>query len=152
MMRRLFTVFAVLAACQPYLLRAQLSETEIIPQDLAARHGLTRAWFTQVEMDTSRSRLEHLVLYDGILYAQTDRAIVHAIDAETGATLWVKQIGRPGHPSMTLGVGHNLLAVVNGSRLYVANRFNGKILLETDIDGAPARARPSANSACTCPW
>jgi hypothetical protein len=76
-------------------------------------------------------------LYDGILYAQTDKAIVHAIDAETGATLWVKQIGRPEHPSMTPGVGRSLLAIVNGSRLYVANRLNGKILLETDIDGAP---------------
>ena len=116
---------------------AQLAASEIIPQGLAARHGLTRAWFTQVEMDPGRSRLKHLVLYDGILYAQTDKAMVHAIDAETGATLWVKQIGRPDHPSMTPGVGRSLLAIVNGSRLYVANRFNGKILLETDIDGAP---------------
>ncbi len=77
------------------------------------------------------------MLYDGILYAQTDKAMVHAIDAETGATLWAKQIGRPEHPSMTPGVGRSLLAIVNGSRLYVANRLNGKILLETDIDGAP---------------
>jgi hypothetical protein len=116
---------------------AQSAESDIIPQGLAAGHGLTRTWFTQVEMDPGRSRLKHLVLYDGILYAQTDKAIVHVIDAETGATLWVKQIGRPEHPSMTPGVGRSLLAIVNGSRLYVANRLNGKILLETDIDGAP---------------
>ena len=116
---------------------AQSAGSEIIPQGLAAGHGLTRAWFTQVEMDPGRSRLKHLVLYDGILYAQTDKAMVHAIDAETGATLWAKQIGRADHPSMTPGVGRKLLAIVNGSRLYVANRFNGKILLETDIDGAP---------------
>ncbi len=135
--RRLLTLFAVLAAWQPCLLWAQLSENELIHQGLAARHGLTRAWFTQVAMDAGRSRLKHLVLYNGILYAQTDRAIVHAIDAETGATLWIKQIGLPEHPSMIPGVGRNLLAVVNGSRLYVADRFNGKILLETDIDGAP---------------
>ncbi len=137
MIRRLLSLIALLAAWQPCVTWAQLSESGIIPQGLAARHGLTRAWFTQVEMDAGRSRLKHLVLYDGILYAQTDRAIVHAIDAETGATLWVKQIGRPEHPSMTPGVGRSLLAIINGSRLYVANRFNGKILLETDIDGAP---------------
>ncbi|MGA2799487.1 MAG: PQQ-binding-like beta-propeller repeat protein [Thermoguttaceae bacterium] len=137
MIRHLFSLIAVLAVWQPCVTWAQSAGSEIIPQGLAAGHGLTRTWFTQVEMDPGRSRLKHLVLDDGILYAQTDKAVVHAIDAETGATLWVKQIGRPEHPSMTPGVGRNLLAIVNGSRLYVANRFNGKILLETDIDGAP---------------
>jgi len=136
-MRRLYCLIVLLAAWQPCMTWAQSAGNEIVPQGLAAGHGLTRAWFTQVEMDPGRSRLKHLVLYDGILYAQTDKAIVHAIDAETGATLWVKQIGRPEHPSMTPGVGRKLLAIVNGSRLYVANRLNGKILLEADIDGAP---------------
>ena len=56
--------------------------------------------------------------------------MVQAVDAETGAVLWAKQIGRPDHPSMPLGVGGDMLAVVNGSRLYVANRHNGDILYE----------------------
>jgi PQQ-like domain len=137
MIRRLFCLVVVLAAWQSCAIWSQGATGEIVPQGLAGAHGLTRAWFTQVEMDPGRSRLKHLVLYNGILYAQTDKAMVHAIDAETGATLWVKQIGRPEHPSMTPGVGHDYLAIVNGSRLYVANRLNGKILLETDIDGAP---------------
>jgi hypothetical protein len=137
MIRRLFSLIAVLAAWQPCVLLAQSAQSQIITEGVAARHGLTRSWMTQVEMDPGGSRLKHLVLYDGILFAQTDRAMVHAIDAETGATLWAKQIGWPEHPSMTPGVGHTLLAIVNGSRLYVANRLNGKILLETDIDGAP---------------
>jgi len=137
MIRRLFSIMALFAAWYPFALWAQSGAGEIIPDTVAARHGLTRCWFTQIEMDPGRSRLKDLVLYDGILYAQTDRAMVHAIDAETGATLWAKQIGRPGHPSMTPGVGRSLLAVVNGSRLYVADRLNGKILVETDIDGAP---------------
>jgi hypothetical protein len=137
MIRRLFCLIAVLAAWQPCVTWAQSTGSELVPQVLAAGHGLTRTWFTQVEMDPGRSRLKHLVLYDGILYAQTDKAVVHAIDAETGATLWVKQIGRAEHPSMTPGIGRSLLAIVNGSRLYVANRFNGKILMEKNINGAP---------------
>jgi outer membrane protein assembly factor BamB len=116
---------------------AAAAGSEIISQDDAARHGLTRSWWTQVQMDGSRSRLQHLVLYEGVLYAQTDRAMVHAIDAETGATLWDKQIGRSEHPSMTPGLSRDLLAVINGSRLYLANRLNGEILFERDIDGAP---------------
>ncbi|MGD0654072.1 MAG: PQQ-binding-like beta-propeller repeat protein [Thermoguttaceae bacterium] len=137
MIRRSLYLIALLAAWQPCALWAQSDADKIIPQGLAARHGLTRAWFTQVEMDPGRSRLKDLVLYDGILYAQTDRAMVHAVDAETGATLWAKQIGRPEHPSMTPGIGRSVLAIVNGSRLYVVNRLNGNILLETDIDGSP---------------
>jgi outer membrane protein assembly factor BamB len=137
MKRRLFSIMAVLAAWYPCMLLAQSARSEIIPEGLAARHGMTRTWMTQVEMDGGGSRLKHLLLYDGILYAQTDRAMVHAIDAETGATLWAKQIGRPEHPSLMPGVGRSFLAIVNGSRLYVANRLNGKILLETDINGAP---------------
>ena len=151
MARRLFCLIVVLAAWQPCVTWAQMAESGIVHQGLAAGHGLPRAWFTQVEMDPGRSRLKHLVLYDGILYAQTDRAMVHATDAETGATLWAKQIGRPEYPSMTPGVGRSLLAIVNGSRLYVGDRLNGNMLLETDIDGAPgagpaprARARTAS--------
>jgi outer membrane protein assembly factor BamB len=151
MIRRSLYLIAFLAAWQPCVLWAQSAANEIIPQDLAARHGLTRAWFTQVEMDPGRSRLKHLVLYDGILYAQTDRAMVHAIDAETGATLWAKQIGRPEHPSMTPGIGRSVLAIVNGSRLYVVNRLNGNILLETDIDGAPGAGPAVSNQRVYVP-
>lgn len=137
MTRHLLSLLILLTAWAPGASWAQSGQGKIIPQDLAARCGLIRAWFTQAEMDPGRSRLKHLVLYDGILYAQTDGAVVHAIDAETGATLWAKQIGRPEHPSMTPGVGRGILAVVNGSKLYMANRLTGDILLETDIDAAP---------------
>ena len=144
MTRRLFALIALLAAWQPGLLSAQMSESQIISQDQAARYGLTRPWFTQVEMDSGRSRLQNLVLRDGILYAQTDSSTVHAIDAETGATLWAKQIGLASRPSMPLGVGPKLLALVNGTRLYVVNRFDGKILLDTELRG-PASAGPAVS-------
>lgn len=123
------TLAAFPAHADPY--RTIVSETE------AARHGLARPWIGQLQVDRARARLRYLVLYNGVLYAQSDRAMVHAIDAETGATLWVRQIGRPDHPSLTPGLGADLLAVVNGSRLYVVNRFNGDFLLETELLGAP---------------
>ncbi len=146
MLQRLFSVIAFLAAWYPCVWWTQARGSEIIAESDAARHGLTRPWWTQVEMDSGHSRLKHLLLYEGILYAQTDRAMVHALDAETGATLWAKQIGRPEHPSMTPGLGRNLLAIVNGSRLYVANRLTGEMLFETDIDGAPG-AGPAVGNA-----
>jgi outer membrane protein assembly factor BamB len=136
-MRQRFLIVAALMAawslCNPVL--AQRSQ--IITEAAAARHGLVRPWFTQVELDQSRGRLQDLILYEGALYAQTDRAMIHAIDAETGKTLWSKQIGRPGHPSLPPTASHDLLATINGSRLYVVNRFTGEVVLEKEIDGAP---------------
>ena len=109
----------------------------IISETQAARHGLARPWIAQLQVDRSRARLRYLALYEGALYAQSDRAMVHAIDAETGQTLWARQIGRPDHPSLQPGVNDDLLAVVNGSRLYVVNRYNGDLLLERELPGAP---------------
>ncbi len=109
----------------------------IIPEPMARRHGLSRAWFTQVLVDRARGRLKHMVLDRGTLFAQTDQATVHAIDAQTGETLWSRRIGRPDHPSLTPGLGKDMVAIVNGSRLYVANRHNGDILFELEVNGAP---------------
>jgi len=130
---RPFGLFAVLALV---VIPAALGSA-IIPEPEANRHGMTRPWFTQIQLDRSRARLAHIVLHEGILYAQTDRAMVHAIDAETGKTLWARMIGRPDHPSMTPGLGQDLLAIVNGSRLYVVNRYNGDLLYEVQVGGAP---------------
>ncbi len=84
-----------------------------------------------------RGRIRDIVLYDGTLFVQTTRAILQAIDAESGQTLWAKQIGRAVHPSLTPGAYHDLVATINGSRLYVLNRYTGDVLYETQVSGAP---------------
>jgi len=132
----LLLVAAFLAAWCPSN-QVQAQGSDLIPETLANRHGLTRSWFGQVTVDQSRGRLTHLVLHDGVLYVQTDQAVVHAFDAETGATLWSKRVGRAGHPSMPVAANRDLLAVINGARLYLVNRFNGDLLWERPIDGAP---------------
>ena len=136
MPRILFAPFALLVA---FLLCDALSaaRNQLIPETTAARHGLARPWFTQVELDRGRGRLTDLVLHQGTLYAQTDNAVIHAIDAETGRTLWWKRVGLPSHPSMTPGLNHKRLAVINGSRVYVLNRLNGDLLYEKEVQGAP---------------
>jgi len=110
---------------------------ELISEPAASRHGLTRPWFSQVTVDQGRARVQDVIYHGGVLYVQTTQATVHALDAESGQTLWTRQVGRPGHPSMPMGVGRDLLGVVNGSRLYVVNRYNGELLHESQINGAP---------------
>ena len=110
----------------------------IIPQPVAARHGLARSWLAQVEMDPGRERVNDMLLYEGVLYVQTDRASVSAIDAETGHQLWAQRIGLPDHPSMPLSACEDLLAVVNGSHGFVCNRFNGQVLYQAQVAGSPS--------------
>lgn len=121
------------------------ADQPLISDTTANRHGLQRAWFVQADIDRGRSRLQDMKLYDGTLYMISDSAMVEAVDAETGAKIWSKRIGSPDHPCMPLGVGGDLLAVVNGSRLYVANRYNGTIIYEHMVDGAPGGG-PGVNS------
>jgi len=137
MIRHLVSCAALVAALCACAQAPAAGRDALIPQTTAARHGLTRPWYTQVQMDSGRSRVQDVVLDRGTLFVQTDRAMVHAIDAETGRTLWAKQIGRPNHPSGTPGLSSRLLVVVNGSRLYAVNRRNGDLLFETQANGPP---------------
>jgi outer membrane protein assembly factor BamB len=121
---------------------------QVIPEPMARRHGLTRPWFTQVQLDSARARISHITLDRGTLFVQTDHAVLHAIDAETGESLWAEQVGRRGHPGFAPGANQNFVAAVNGSFLYVINRFNGKLLWKTQLEGAPgAGAALSAKRA-----
>jgi outer membrane protein assembly factor BamB len=109
----------------------------IISETAAEQHGLVRPWLAQAELDPSRARVCDMVLYEGALYVESTRANVTALDAETGQRLWARTIGNPDFPSMPLAVGGDFLAVLNGSELYVANRYSGEVLYEVKTAGSP---------------
>jgi len=109
----------------------------IIPEPVARQHGLTRPWFTRVLMDSSRARIRNIVLQQGTLFVQTDTAMLHAIDAETGQTLWYARVGKPGYPSLGPAANKRLVAVVNGTTIYVLDRQNGKLLWERKCETLP---------------
>ncbi len=110
---------------------------EIISEPAALRHGLTRAWTAQVQVDAARGRVDSMVLDGGTLFVQTNQAVLEAIDAETGKRLWSREVGERGHPSMAPAMNARLVVVVNGSSLYVVNRYNGKLLLKIPLPAAP---------------
>lgn len=109
----------------------------LIPQSVARVHGIERAWFSQVQIDPGRGRLVHLVLYDDALYAASDRAVVQALDAETGATLWTRVVGKVGYPTLRPSVNRDFLGIVNGAQLFVMNRHTGELLIEKKLPGSP---------------
>lgn len=118
--------------------RAQAAPgVQIISETAAARHGLTRPWFTQAQVDRTRGKIESVILYDGTLFVQTDRAVLQSLDAATGQTLWVKEVGKRNYPSTRPAANSTMVAVINGSTLYVLHRPTGRLLWEREIPGVP---------------
>jgi outer membrane protein assembly factor BamB len=124
---------AAWCACNP----VGAAQSDLVSEGLAAQHGLVRPWLSQVELDQVRSKIGSVMLYDGVLYIQTTTATIHAIDAETGKTIWSQQIGRPDYPTMPPDVKGDFLAAINGSQLYLVNRLTGEILCDKAIKDAP---------------
>jgi outer membrane protein assembly factor BamB len=136
MRRRYFLVASLITvSCACSSLWA--ARSDLVPEPTAAQHGLARSWFAQVELDQGSGGISNMLLYEGTLYVQTSTAMMHAVDAETGKTLWSKQVGRPKHPSMPPDAKGDLLVTINGSHLYLLNRFTGEILGDQEIKDAP---------------
>lgn len=119
--------------------------SELPTEDELALHGLVRAWFTQVVLDPARGRISDIVVDDGTVFVQTDRAVLQAIDGQTGQSLWVAEVGDPLHPSTTPGLSARIVATLNGSRLMLLDRSNGKVLWETRLS-AGAGAGPALST------
>jgi outer membrane protein assembly factor BamB len=107
---------------------------------MAHRQGMHRQWVTQVHLDRSRDHLLHLILQDDILFAQSHRGTVHAMDAETGSTLWVRQVGHPEYPKGRLAANDRYVATVNGSVVYLMDRASGEPVWEKSLKKAAGLA------------
>ena len=109
----------------------------LISKSAAMRHGLTRAWFHRVQMDSGRDRIESITVGDGSLFIQTRRGNISAVDTETGKVHWHRRIGSIDRQTTAVGVGPRHVAALNGHSLYVMDRENGNILWNLRALGAP---------------
>lgn len=115
---------------------AQVTRQSWITTAEAARHGLHRAFVTQVEIDRGGDTVVALVLEGDTLFAQSSRGVVQAIDAETGRTKWVRQIGRRGYTNLPAAANHEFLCVPRDTILYIVSRQSGQVVEEIDLNGA----------------
>lgn len=140
---RMVPLCAALALC---LLTASGRAEALLTQSSAARLGLTRSWFTQIGASRSTGPIAYMNCDRGMLYVQTTRGSVTALDAETGRTLWTSQIGSPKHTSSEPDGNDKILAVVSGSTLYVLDRHTGALLWQRVLNGTPG-AGPGVSSS-----
>src|ERR1051325_5875040 len=112
--------------------------TGLIPRPVSERYGLTRDWFAQVDMNRVKARVTYVGLFPGLILAQTDQGTVHALDSETGQTLWVQQFGHRNWPMMPAGANDSFVAVVNGTTLYVVDRTSGDLKWTRQLGSSPS--------------
>jgi len=119
---------------------AQVAGPTLIPESMARRHGLTRMWATQVQVDPGRGRLTDLTIHEGLLLASTEQGFIQAIDSETGRTIWITKIGQRQLVNGPVGSSKSFVAACNGSNMYILDRADGKILMTRRLEGAPGAA------------
>ncbi|MCI0359578.1 MAG: PQQ-like beta-propeller repeat protein, partial [Planctomycetaceae bacterium] len=89
---------------------------------------------------------DQLPLLDGhvipeiTLYATSERALVQAIDGETGKTLWSVAAGNSNFPTTVPGANDDFVAVINGSQVYVLKADDGTVVWNRPTIGAPGAA------------
>ncbi len=136
--RKLCARLLSLAAClvgfgQPA--EAQFLSSGLLNAQSLARNGFTRAWHTVVPIDSTRNRIRFVELQGDVLYIQTSSALLHAISASTGETLWSTQIGRPDWPLTMVAADQDMVALLSGSRLHIASSLDGTMIWQRDLDG-----------------
>ncbi|MDR2441054.1 MAG: PQQ-binding-like beta-propeller repeat protein [Planctomycetaceae bacterium] len=137
----LLTVFFVLSAI--FLFCASFSEakeTPLLSQQSLEPYGLTRSWFNQIGINSNRNKILYAIVEGGTMFVISDDAKLHVIDAETGKSLWLRTLGNREMIFQEPAVNSRMVAVVNGLELFVFDRRNGKLLLQTSLPGASSTA------------
>jgi outer membrane protein assembly factor BamB len=114
-----------------------LHAAALVPQSDAKRCGLTRAWYAQVGSPQATGPVSHVNYSDGVLLVQTTAGVLTALDAETGRTLWGRQVGPRGRWTSEAAANKGHIAVVVGSKLYILERETGTLLWERQLVGVP---------------
>jgi len=104
-----------------------------------------KAFMDELKLREIESKLETIQVPETTLYAVTDRAVLHAIDAETGRTRWSTLVGNRDYPLERPGINEDFVGVLNGSTLHLLKRQTGEMAWIRSIQGV-ASAGPALTS------
>jgi outer membrane protein assembly factor BamB len=125
--------------------------SRLLARDQAARLGLVRAWFAQVQLDSARAHVERSILAGNQLFVLTSDGTLQAFDALTGASMWVVSAGNPDHPSLGPTANEAQVAIVNGSTLHVFNRADGQPSVVRRVGGTTGASPAMSKTYCFVP-
>lgn len=92
---------------------------------------------SEMKDPTTAPAITKHVLPQITFYATSQRGMVHAIDGHTGKTRWSTTIGNSKYPTTAPGANDRMVAVINGSTLYVLLADSGEIVWQKMVGGAP---------------
>ena len=119
---------------------ASVKAQSLVHNQIAGRVGLERAWFAQVQLESSRHQVAHWLLDRDQLFAMTSAGTIQAFDVETGATLWTTALGEGHSPATGVAVNSNYVAALGAGRLFALDRRNGQKLWSRATGGASVAA------------
>lgn len=113
--------------------------------------GLSREWVVQLPFDSSRGRLQHVVIGDGLVVAQTGDGRIHAVRtaalsgtaatlpgaAAVGSLLWSRDLGPAGAVATPPGIGPSLVTTTRNSDLHALERGTGAERWQRPLGGRP---------------
>ncbi len=117
---------------------AAQSGGELISNSVAQQLGLERVWSTALRVDPARGRVENVIVHRGLIVAQTNTALLQGIDAETGRTYWVTEIGKASYQTHLPAVNDKYVAATNGDTLYLLDRATGGQIWSQRLGKAPS--------------
>ena len=117
----------------------------LVSNEVAARYGLHRAWFSHVRVDSTRFRVASWTLDNDQLFALSTDGSVHAMDAETGEMVWTADIAGRNATTVGMSVSADYVAVLSATRLHLLDRSDGRLRWSREIGGAPNSAPAIGN-------
>jgi outer membrane protein assembly factor BamB len=122
---------------------------QILGKDEAKR--LAEKLVIQLEARGLKPKLEVRRVPATVLYAQSSGGTLHAMDAETGKTLWAITIGHPRHPNLRPGANDRFVAAVSGSRLFLLDRVTGEPIWDRELRQTPVMGPTVSNNMVFVP-
>lgn len=113
--------------------------------DLIGKEGAekaAKAFIEELKLHEIEGAVKTISVPEITIYAVSDRAVLHAIDAETGRTRWATVVGNRDYPVERPGVNEDYVATLNGSTLHLLKRATGETAwirtVESVVSAGPA--------------
>lgn len=107
---------------------------DLVPTRTAlGRLGLERAWFGYVPLGPAE-RLIQVSMAEDLIFAQSNRATLHALDAESGQLVWSASLGAINAQAKPVSVNTSSVFATNANSLLQLDRGTGRLVREYKLE------------------
>lgn len=141
MMRHLAAVFGLLVVTVPAVAQRDPGtySQPVIPatRDLD-RLNLEITWKNYIPLENRSDGIATVQMIDDKIFVQTRSNLLVVLSEATGSEIWRMAMPKRYTPVFPLAANRNLVLVVNGPRLYLLDRLDGKIKYHVDLPSTVA--------------